>query len=431
MKKVIILGAAGRDFHNFNLYFRDNEEYRVVAFTAAQIPFIADRVYPRTLAGRLYPNGIPIYDESMLEDLIIRYQVDEVVFSYSDVSYEYVMSIASRAIASGASFKLLGLKHTQLSSSKRVIAVTANRTGAGKSTITRVIANLIKEKKRVAIIRHPMPYLTFEAVQHFKGLDDLTKHRLSIEEEEEYITHLKDGNEVYAGIDYSLILHEAEKEHDVIIWDGGNNDCPFIKPDLNIFIIDATRVEDTIRYHPSEVNLRKADIIIINKVNMVDDKELDKCIEICKRINDHAKIFKVGIFARIDKDIKGKRIAIISDAPSITHGGLKDNIVFSLAKISGSIIVEPSLYAKGSIRDMYKKYDIRYMLPTAGYNEEQLKDLEESLNAIECDMIILATPSDLARRIKIDKPIANVEVYVNGYDYDSFLTYLKEWIEGK
>lgn len=429
MRKVIILGAAGRDFHNFNQYFRDNEEYRVVAFTATQIPFISGRVYPRELAGNLYPDGIPIYDEYMLEELIKRYDIDDAIFSYSDVSYEYVMRIASRVISSGASFRLLGLRDTQLRSSKSVIAVTANRTGAGKSTVTRIIADLARREKSIAIIRHPMPYLTFDAIQHFKSIEDLDKYNLSIEEEEEYTNHLKDGNEVYAGVDYSLILHEAEKRHDMIIWDGGNNDYPFIKPDLNIFVIDALRIEDSIRYYPSEVNLRSADLIIINKVNMVDEESVRNGIELCKRVNKHAKIFRVGLFAKIDKDISNKRVLIVSDAPSITHGGLKSNIVYEVAKGLGCRVVDAKVYAKGSIKAIYEEYMIESILPAAGYSKEQLKDLEDSINAIDCDVVVLATPVDLARRIRIDKPIARTELYLDGYDYNDMIDYLRSLLK--
>ncbi len=428
MKKVIILGAAGRDFHNFNVYFRDNEQYRVVAFTATQIPFITDRVYPKELAGKLYPNGIPIYDEGMLEALIKEYDVDEIVFAYSDISYEHVMHLASRSVASGASFRLLGLKDTQLTSNKPVIAVTANRTGAGKSSLARVIARVIRESRlRLAVIRHPMPYLTFEPIQHFNDVSDLDRYQLSIEEEEEYILHLKDGNSLYAGVDYALILKEAEKYSDIILWDGGNNDFPFIKPDLNIMVVDPLRADDIVRYYPSEVNLRLADVIVINKVNLVDEESTARCIKMCRDINDKAGIFRVGLFARVDSDmIKGKRVAIVADSPSITHGELKYNIALDLARELDCKIVDAREYAKGSIRAMCERYDTKGMLPAAGYSKQQLIDLEQSINAIDCDAIILATPADLSRRLRIDKPIAKMELYINSYDYEMLITYLRD-----
>ncbi|GIU72675.1 MAG: GTPase [Candidatus Nitrosocaldaceae archaeon] len=429
MRKVIILGAAGRDFHNFNVYFRDNKEYKVIAFTAAQIPFIADRVYPKELAGKFYPNGIPIYDEDKLEELINDYNVDEVVFAYSDVSYNHLMHLASRAIAARASFRLLGLKDTQLVASKPVISVTATRTGAGKSSISRVIANIAKEYKDIAVIRHPMPYLTFDPIQIFTSIEDLDKYQLTLEEEEEYINHIRDGNTVYAGVDYKVILDEVEKKHDLIIWDGGNNDFPFIKPDLNITVVDPLRAEDSINYYPSEINLRMADIIIINKVNTASNKDVDKSIKIAKSLNKDAKIFKVGSYPIIDESIKGKRVIIIDDAPTITHGEVKESIASKLARDLGCEIIDPRPYAKGSIKEVYEKYNISNVLPTSGYSYKQLQDLEDTINSIEADLIIAATPADLSRRMKIDKPIVKVEFRIEGYDYEQFVDYIRRWLK--
>ena len=431
MKKVIILGAAGRDFHNFNVYFRDNKEYKVIAFTAAQIPFISDRVYPSTLAGRFYPNGIPIYDEDRLEELIDDYDIDEVVFAYSDVSYKHLMHLASKVVRR-SSFKLLGAKDTQLIANKPVIAVTATRTGSGKSTISRMIANIAKEYADIGIIRHPMPYLTFEPIQIFKSIEDLDKYPLTLEEEEEYINHLRDGNIVYAGVDYSSILKEAER-HDLILWDGGNNDLPFIKPDLHITIIDPLRADDAVNYYPSEVNLMNADMVIISKADLANEEQINVSKDIVKQLNDNAKIFALGSYNRIDKPelIKGKRVLIIDDAPSITHGEVKDNIAIKLARSLDAEIIDPRPYTKGSIRSLYEKYDIRDILPTAGYNDKQLKDLEDTIDGIDAQAVILATPADLTRRIRINKPIARIESELKGYDYNSFTDYLKEWIKNR
>ena len=431
MKKVIILGAAGRDFHNFNVYFRDNPEYKAIAFTATQIPFIDNRLYPSRLAGSLYPDGIPIYPEDKLEELIREHGIDEVVFAYSDVDYNHVMHIASLAVANDASFRLLSIKDTQLISNKKVIAITASRTGSGKSTLTRLIANIAKRYFKIAIIRHPMPYLAFDPIQHFKSVDDLDNYNISIEEEEEYIMHLRDNNEVYAGVDYELILREAEKEHDLIIWDGGNNDYPFIKPDLHITILDPLRADDAINYYPSEVNIRLADAIVINKVNNASKDAIDKCIRISKELNPKAKVFKIASYPKLDNPdlIKGKKVTIVEDSPSITHGEVKDSIALRLAREYGAEVVDASKYAKGSIKQLCDKYNIRYSLPSAGYSKEQLKDLEDSINGIDCEAIILATPADLARRIRIDKPIARLVFELADYDYRSFVEYIREYLK--
>lgn len=431
MKKVIILGAGGRDFHNFNVCFRDNKEYKVIAFTATQIPFIADRVYPSTLAGRFYPNGIPIYNEDRLEELIEDYGIDEVVFAYSDISYNHLMHIASRAMLR-ASFRLLGLKDTQLIANKPVIAVTATRTGAGKSIISRAIASLAKEYGDIAVIRHPMPYLTFDPLQIFNSIDDLDKYKLTLEEEEEYINHLRDRHIVYAGVDYALILKEAEKHH-LILWDGGNNDFPFIKPDLHITIIDPLRANDAINYYPSEVNLMDADIIIISKADLATNEQIEKARRIAKQLNNKAKIFIIGSKAIIDKPklIKDKEVLVIDDAPSLTHGGVRESIGIRLARALNAKIIDPKPYAKGSIREVYEKYDIKNALPTAGYNDKQLEDLEDTINSIDAQAVLLATPADLTRRIKISKPIARVEFRVECYDYALLEEYIRGWCKEK
>ncbi len=429
MRKVIILGAGGRDFHNFNLYFRDNNEYKVLAFIAMQIPFIAGRVYPSELAGKFYPSGIPIYGEDKLEELIREYDIDEVVLAYSDISYKDLMHLASIAIANGASFKLLGLKDTQLDTNKPVIAITATRTGAGKSTVARLVANIAKRYYNIAIIRHPMPYLTFDPIQRFSDLSDLDKYKLTIEEEEEYINHLLDGNTVYAGVDYELILNKVEREHDLIIWDGGNNDFPFIKPDIHITVLDPLRINDSINYYPSEVNLLTADIIIINKANSVDELLIKRSLDIINSLNKRVKIFKIGSYPILDDDIKGKRVIIIDDAPSITHGNVKESIAYRLAKEGGAEIINPRPYAKGSIKDMLERYDINNMLPSAGYSIQQLKDLEDTINSIEADIIISNTPANLAKRLKIDKPIIKIEFELKGYEYDILLNYIEQHLK--
>jgi predicted GTPase len=420
VRKAIIIGAAGRDFHNFNVFFKDNPRYRVVAFTAAQIPYIENRVYPRELAGSLYEHGIPIYPEHMLEELIKRYDVDEAFFSYSDVSHEHVMHIASRVLASGASFTLLGMKDTQLKASKPVIAVTATRTGAGKSTIARLVADTARSKGlRVGIVRHPMPYGEFNAVQHIKSIDDLD--RLTLEEEEEYIAYLEHGYSVFAGVDYKQVLKEVESISDIIVWDGGNNDLPFFKPDHTIVVTDALRQGHELRYHPGEANLRSADTIVISKANLVSNKDaLDTLIDTCKSINSKGKIFLLSLHATLDtKDanaIMGKRVAVVEDAPTVTHGEMSYSLGMLVAKMLNCKVVDGRCYAKGSIKDAYEKYPwIKDIIPALGYAKEQLNDLQDTLNSIDCDYIIVGTPADIARRLRLNKPTVRLRVSVDDY----------------
>jgi predicted GTPase len=429
MKKVIILGAAGRDFHNFNMYFRNNKEYKVLAFVAMQIPFIADRVYPSDLAGKFYPSGIPIYDERKLIELIKDYSIDEVILAYSDLSYKDVMHLASIAITNGSSFRLLGLKDTQLIASKPVIAITATRTGAGKSTFARSIARIAKQYYNIAIIRHPMPYLTFDPIQSFNDISDLNKYNLTIEEEEEYIDHLIDHNPIYAGVDYELILKEVESKHDLIIWDGGNNDFPFIKPNLHITIFDPLRAEDAINYYPSEVNLSLADVIVINKVNSIDNTLLSRSLEIIKSLNTKALIFKVGSYPILNANINGKKVIIIDDAPSITHGNVKDSITYRLAIEKGAKVIDPKPYAKGSIKDTIEKYGINNIIPSAGYSTQQLDDLAYTISSIDADLIIANTPADIGKRLKIDKPIVRLKFELRGYDYNNFIDYIENYFK--
>ncbi|MEM4285581.1 MAG: hypothetical protein QXR25_07505 [Candidatus Nitrosocaldus sp.] len=412
VRKVIIMGAAGRDFHNFNVFFRDNPRYRVVAFTAAQIPYIENRVYPPELAGSLYPQGIPIYPEHMLEALIEQYNIDDVFFSYSDVSHEHVMHIASRVLAAGASFTLLGARDTQLIARKPVIAVVATRTGAGKSTITRLVADVVRDNGlKPIIVRHPMPYGRFYAVQHFKGMDDLARYELTLEEEEEYIVHIENGYEVLAGVDYARVLEEAEKHADIILWDGGNNDMPFYKAEHTIVVTDATRAGHEMLYHPGEANLRGADTIVINKINLVDESILKGIVERCNAVNPDASIFPVRSEAYVDapEKVRGKRVVVVEDAPSVTHGEMHEGAGSYIAKALNCSIVDPRAYAVGSIRDAYNKYPwIGNVVPALGYSKEQMLELEHTLNAADCDAIILATPADIRRRLRINKEVAKV-----------------------
>lgn len=415
VRKAIIMGAAGRDFHNFNVYFRDNSNYTVVAFTAAQIPYIASRVYPASLAGPArYPDGIPIFSEYKLAELIPEHQVDTVFFSYSDVSYENIMHAASKVIAAGASFVLLGLRDTQLKSKKPVISILATRTGAGKSTVARmVVQGARRANLKAVIVRHPMPYGDLEAqtVQHFKSIEDFKKHKITIEEEEEYADHIEQGTDVLSGVDYQKILELAESMADVIIWDGGNNDFSFYVSDYTITVTDPLRAGDEVRYHPSEVNVRTADGIVINKVNVADELTVEKVIESCQKINAKAKIFKVRSEEAVDKPhlIRGKRVLVVEDGPSITHGELGEGVGAFAARKLNCTLINPRPYAVGSIKRAYENYPwIGTVLPALGYSTEQLKDLEMSINSVDCEAVVFGTPADLRTRILISKPAVRV-----------------------
>ncbi|MGB9824325.1 MAG: cyclic 2,3-diphosphoglycerate synthase [Candidatus Hydrothermia bacterium] len=415
-KKVLIMGAAGRDFHNFNVFFRDNEEYEVVAFTATQIPDIAGRKYPAELAGKLYPDGIPIYHEDELEELIKKHKIDFVVFAYSDVSHEYVMNRASRAMAAGASFMLLGPDHTMLKSSKPVISVCAVRTGSGKSQTTRKVAEILKKLgKKTVVIRHPMPYgdLTKQVVQRFASHEDLDKHNCTIEEREEYEPHIDRGNVVYAGVDYEKILRQAEQEADVILWDGGNNDFPFFKPDLHIVVADPHRPGHEVTYHPGETNLRMANVIIINKVETAYPEDIQVVRENARSANKHATIIEAAspIFVEDHEKIKGKRVLVIEDGPTLTHGEMAYGAGYVAAeKYGASEIVDPRPYAVGSIKETYEKYtQLEVILPAMGYSPKQLKELEDTINAVPADLVIVATPINLGKILKINKPYVRVK----------------------
>jgi predicted GTPase len=417
-KRVIIMGAAGRDFHNFNVYFRDNDEYEVVAFTATQIPDIDDKLYPPALAGKLYPNGIKIHAESELKDLIIKNNVDQVVFSYSDVTHEYVMHKASMVNAIGADFILLGSKQTYIKTEKPLVSICAVRTGCGKSQTTRTVIKALKAKGlKVVSIRHPMPYGDLEAqkVQRFASLEDLKKHNCTIEEMEEYEPHIAMDSVIYAGVDYEAILREAEKEADVIIWDGGNNDISFYDSDkhLAIVVVDPHRPGHELTYYPGETNLHLADVVVINKIDTSDFENILEVRENIQSINPKAIVID-GASPLSVKDfemIQGKKVLVVEDGPTLTHGEMEYGAgVVAATKFGAAELVDPREYAVGTIADTFEKYpDIGILLPAMGYGDQQMKDLEETINATECDVVVFATPIDLTRIIKINKPVVRVE----------------------
>lgn len=414
-RKVIIMGAAGRDFHNFNLFFRDNPYYRVVAFTAAQIPDIEGRLYPPELAGPAYPEGIPIHAEEDLPALIRDNGVHEVVFSYSDVSHEYVMHQASQVLACGADFRLLGPAATMLESRKPVVAVTAVRTGAGKSQTTRkVVEILARGGRRVVAVRHPMPYgdIRHQACQRFATYEDLDRHRTTIEEREEYEPHLDRGVVVYAGVDYERILREAEEEADVIVWDGGNNDLPFFRPDLHIVLVDPHRPGHEVRYHPGETNLRMADVVIINKIDTARPEAVGMVRENVARVNPRAVVIEAASPIMVDDSeaIPGRRVLVIEDGPTLTHGDMTYGAGVIAAKRFGAAeLVDPREWAVGTIKKTYRAYPrIGTLLPAMGYGYEQVRDLEATINATPADLVIVATPIDLRRLVRLNKPAVRV-----------------------
>ena len=414
--RVLIMGAAGRDFHNFNTFFRENELYEVVAFTATQIPYINDRKYPAALAGPLYPDGIPIHDESELEDLIRELAVDQVVFAYSDVPYEYVMHRSARVNAMGADFRLMGPAHTMVKSTKPVIAVCAVRTGAGKSQTTRKIQTMLREAgKKVVSIRHPMPYgdLVAQRVQRYATLDDLKKYECTIEEMEEYEPHVVAGNVIYAGVDYEAIVREAEKEADVILWDGGNNDYSFYAADLYITVADPHRPGDGLVYYPGEVNLRLADVVVLNKIDTADRAGIDAELEAVRSVNDHAQIVMAASPVTVDRpgEVRGKRVLVVEDGPTLTHGEMKYGAGTVAARQLGAAeFIDPRPFAAGEIRATFEKYpNIGTLLPAMGYSEQQLKDLETTINASGADLVVIGTPMDLRRIVDIQLPAVQVK----------------------
>ncbi|HEX17596.1 MAG TPA: GTPase [Thermoplasmatales archaeon] len=420
-KKVIIMGAAGRDFHNFNVFFRNNPDFEVVCFTATQIPSIENRIYPPELSGELYPNGIPIYPEDDLPDLIKKHDVDLVVLAYSDISYEYVMRRSAIVNSLGADFMLLGPKSTMLRSEKPVIAVTAVRTGCGKSQISRKIFEILSRKGiKPVSIRHPMPYdtdLAKQVVQRFSSYEDLDRYNCTIEEREEYEPYIDMGGVVYAGIDYERILKMAQKESDVIIWDGGNNDFPFIKPDLWITVVDPHRAGHEIRYYPGEVNFRSADVIIINKVNTAGKEDVEKVKENIREVNPDAKVIEAVSEIRVDNPdmIKDKRVLVIEDGPTVTHGEMNYGAgYFAAIKYGAKEIIDPRPFAVGSILETFRRYPhLSKVLPAMGYGKRQIEELEQTINRCDADLIVSGTPIDLNRILDVDKPIVRVRYGVD------------------
>ena len=418
-RKIIIIGAAGRDFHNFNTFYRDNSAYNVAAFTAAQIPDIAGRKYPAVLAGSLYPQGIPIYDQADLEKLIKELDIDECVFSYSDVPYSFVMSLGAKVNAAGADFTLLGYKNTMLKSSKPVIAVGAIRTGCGKSQTSRQIAEvLIAKNLKVIAVRHPMPYgdLAAQKVQRFAAIEDLAKHNCTIEEMEEYEPHIARGNVIYAGVDYEAILRAAENDPkgcDVILWDGGNNDFPFYKPDLMVTVVDPHRPGHELSYYPGEITLRLADAVVINKIDSADFDNIQKVRNNIEKVNPKATVIDAASTLSVDKPdvIRGKRVLVIEDGPTLTHGEMKIGAGIVAAKRFGAAeIIDPRPFAVGKLAETFRIYPgIGTLLPAMGYGEQQMKDLSATIEKTNCDSVVIATPIDLQRVIKINKPCARVE----------------------
>ncbi|MDM7935188.1 MAG: cyclic 2,3-diphosphoglycerate synthase [Methanothrix sp.] len=412
-ERILIIGAAGRDFHDFNVAFRSDQRYEVVGFTAAQIPRIACRIYPPHLSGRLYPEGIPVWPEGELERVVQEHQIDRCILAYSDLSHQAVMEIASRVLASGADFGLLG-ERTMLHSHRPVVAVCGVRTGAGKSQTTRYIVGLLRSAGiRSVVIRHPMPYGDLqEAVQRFASSEDLESGWLTIEEREEYEAHIRRGTVVYSGVDYGAILERAEKEAEVIVWDGGNNDLPFIRPDLWVTVADALRPGDELTYYPGRINFLSADVIVINKADSAQERSVAAIQRHAERLNPMARVVRAASLVKAEEPhlIRGKRVLVIEDGPTLTHGGMPFGAGMVAAQIYGaSEVVDPRPFAVGSIREAYSRYSqIRNVLPAIGYYPEQIKELEESVNRCDCDSVIIATPADLRRVIRISRPATSV-----------------------
>ena len=431
VKNVIILGAAGRDFHDFNVLFRGDDAYKVVAFTANQIPFISGRPYPKELSGEMYPDGIRIYDESELPNLIKKFSADVCVMAYSDLRYQDVMGKSSVANANGADFWLISPEHTMLKSTKPVIAVCGVRTGVGKSQTSRYVSLVLRKLgMKVVIIRHPMPYgiLKDQILQRFSSLKDLDKYKTTIEEREDYEPHIKNGFVVYSGVDYEKILRQAETEADVILWDGGNNDAPFIKPDLLIVVADPLRAGNELTYYPGETVARMADVLVINKVNSAKKEDVERVVAGLRQINGKAKILYADSVISVDNPngIKGKSALLVEDGPTITHGGMLFGAATVAAREYGAgSIVNAKRYAVGTLKDVFQKYtQLSDELPAVGYSPKEVRDLEATVNLADCDVVISATPTDLRHIIKANKPIVQVyyELKPRGLDLDSELT---------
>lgn len=411
-ERIIIAGAAGRDFHDFNCVFRGVDRYEVVAFTATQIPNIDERRYPPALSGDLYEDGVPIHPESQLESLIAAHEVDQVVFSYSDVSHEYVMHLASRVLAAGADFRLIGPKQMMLPSRRPVVSVNAVRTGSGKSQTSRHVVRTLKALgyEKVVTVRHPMPYgdLVAQAVQRFASYDDMDEAQCTIEEREEFEPYVEMGAVIYAGVDYHAILERAEAEADIIVWDGGNNDLPFYRPDVHIVVVDPHRAGHEVRYHPGETNLRMADVVVVNKIDTADNESIIAVQARARELNPRATIVRAAspIFVEDADAIRGKRVLVIEDGPTLTHGEMAYGAGYVAAKNFGAAeVVDPQPYAVGSIAETYEKYpNARGILPAMGYGEEQMAELEETINNTPADLVLIATPIDLGRLISIRQP---------------------------
>jgi predicted GTPase len=413
-RRILIMGAAGRDFHNFNVAYRDDPDVEVVAFTATQIPFIESRVYPAELAGPQYPSGIPVFPEEQLPSLIPGLKVDEVVFAYSDVSHEYVMHKASEVLAAGATFSLLGPKATMLKAKRPVIGVCAVRTGSGKSQTSRFIAGIIRKGGgRPVVVRHPMPYgdLIRQRVQRFATMADLDLADVTIEEREDYEPHLRAGTVVYAGVDYGDILRQAQEEADIILWDGGNNDFPFYRPDLHIVVADPLRAGHELTYHPGETNLRMADVVVINKVDSATPEQVVTVETNVRAVNRRATVVRAASPVTVDRpgEITGKRVLVVEDGPTLTHGDMKFGAGVVAARNNGAAeIVDPRPYAIGTLTELFDRYDVGPVLPAEGYSSKQLEELEQTINSAECDVVLVATPIDLRHLIRIAKPAVRV-----------------------
>ena len=432
------MGAAGRDFHNFNTFFRNNTKYRVVAFTAAQISEldaaagVEKRVYPAELAGELYPDGIKIYSEEQLEKLIKELEVDEVFFSYSDVSARYLHDEAARVQAAGASFVLLGPNDTMIQPKKPLISICASRTGSGKSPMSRWLVRTLKEMEyRVVVIRHPMPYgdLVKQRLQRFETYEDLDRHECTVEEREDYEPHLDNGVIVYSGVDYQDIINAAEDEADIVVWDGGNNDFPFYKPSRHIVIVDPHRVGHELYYYPGETNVRMADIVIVSKVNTAKPEDVKQIKENVREINPDAVIIDASIVitAEDEKKLTGKKVLVIEDGPTLTHGEMRFGAATIKAKEMGAEIVDPRPYAKGTIKEVYDLWPhLGEILPAVGYSENQMKELEDSINAVPCDYVLMGTPTDLRRYLDVDKPVLRVKYEYSEVEPGSLIAELEK-----
>jgi predicted GTPase len=414
-RKIVILGAGGRDFHNFNTCFRDNGDYEVVCFTATQIPHIENRTFPPELAGKLYPKGIPIVPEEDLPNILKENEIDEAVFAYSDVSHEYVMHMASLVLAAGPDFRLIGSKASTIKGKVPIVAILAVRTGAGKSPVTRKITKILRDnKKRVVVVRHPMPYgdLNKQKVQRFEKMEDLVLHECTIEEREEYEPHLENGMVLYAGVDYEQILRAAETEADVVVWDGGNNDMSFFAPSLTIVVADALRPDHGLKYHPGEANLRAADVVIVNKQDSATPESIKAAREIVKSLNPRAEIIDAASPITVDKPelIKQKRVLVIEDGPTLTHGGMTFGAgVVAARKFGAKELIDPRPFAVGEIKESFQKYPgVENLLPALGYGDRQVSELETTIRNCNPDVVVIATPADLRRIIKVDKPVARV-----------------------